>query len=166
MWGSDMGELHVDIFSDGFWNNDVIPTLSGDKGNNWNNAIASLTSYIGKTINIRFRGISGTNFNSDMALDAISITDPVALSEQEPEMVMQLFPNPTNGIVNLIMYRVSSNTEISIADMNGKLVFNNTFIPNGNTINTNIDISNLNVGIYFISVKNNKGIINKKLLKF
>jgi len=166
MWGADMGELHVDIFSDSAWINDVIPALSGDKGNNWNNAIVPLNSYIGKTINIRFRGISGTNFNSDMALDAISITDPVGLNEQEPEMVMQLFPNPTNGLVNVIMYRVFSDTEISVTDLNGKIIFNNVFTPNGNTINTSIDLSHIDAGLYFISVKNNKGVINRKLLKF
>lgn len=166
MWGSDMGELHVDVFSDGVWNNDVIPVFTGDKGNTWNTAVVPLSAYIGKTINIRFRGISGANFNSDMALDAISITDPVGLNNQEPEMIMQLFPNPTNGLIYLEIYRVPSETEILITDVNGKIVYKSKVQPYGNTVNTTINLENTNAGIYFITIKNNLGIINKKLLKF
>lgn len=35
MWGPAMGELHVDIFSQGGWINDVIPAIVGNQGNQW-----------------------------------------------------------------------------------------------------------------------------------
>ncbi len=75
MYGTTMGELHVDILADGIWYLDVITPLSGNKGNSWNQLAINLISYVGKTINIRFRGITGNGTLSDLALDDFKIED-------------------------------------------------------------------------------------------
>lgn len=75
MYGADMGELHVDILFNGQWINDIMPVLSGDQGNQWLQASVDLTSYIGDIVNIRFRGNTGNDFTSDMAIDDISINE-------------------------------------------------------------------------------------------
>lgn len=68
-----MGELHVDIFDGSGWVNDVIVPFVGNQGANWQEAQVDLNPYKGKVINIRWRGITGSDFRSDIAIDAVSI---------------------------------------------------------------------------------------------
>lgn len=75
MYGSNMGELHVDVYTQGGWVNDVIPAISGDQGNNWLQAVVNLSPWSGDVINIRFRAVTGPDFDSDIALDDINIVD-------------------------------------------------------------------------------------------
>lgn len=79
MFGGDMGELHVDIQDSSGWNLDVMTPITGNQGNNWQQASVSLGSYVGQTIVIRFRGITGTGFESDIALDDINIYNSIVL---------------------------------------------------------------------------------------
>ncbi len=79
MYGADMGELHVDVFDGTNWLLDVAPAQSGNRGNLWYFVEVDLSAFSGKSINVRFRGITGASFRGDMALDDISITHmPVA----------------------------------------------------------------------------------------
>ena len=75
MFGGDMGSLHLDIFADGAWTNDIIPAIVGNQGNAWFDATADLTAWVGKSVKLRLRGITGTSFESDIALDDLRITD-------------------------------------------------------------------------------------------
>ena len=88
LYGAAMGELHVDVIAEGAWTLDVMPVLSGNKGNSWQSATVNLAAFNGKVINVRFRGITGNNFTSDMALDDINIiessTPPVAAFTGSP----------------------------------------------------------------------------------
>ncbi len=73
MFGADMGTLHVDVFANDVWTNDVIPALSGNQGALWNEATVNLAPFVGNIINIRFRGNTGIDYTSDMAIDDINI---------------------------------------------------------------------------------------------
>jgi PKD repeat protein len=75
MYGGNMGSLHFDVYSNGVWTNDVIPSISGNQGDIWNTVTVSLTNYIGSVINIRVRGITGNGFESDIAIDGFNIFD-------------------------------------------------------------------------------------------
>jgi len=74
--------------------------------------------------------------------------------------LVSLFPNPA---VNTIEVKISANSdnywELSIFDMQGHLVFNNSF--NGNS--TKINISKLNNGLYFLQLKNKDNTIIKNI---
>lgn len=71
MFGDVIGELHLDINQGGIWINDLIPPIVGDNGDVWQQQIVDLTPYAGNTIKLRFRGITGVGFRSDIALDDI-----------------------------------------------------------------------------------------------
>ncbi len=71
MFGVNMGSLHIDLFSNGVWNNDIGPALTGDQGNNWNNMSVDLTAYAGNSVKLRIRAITGNGFGSDIAIDDI-----------------------------------------------------------------------------------------------
>lgn len=74
MLGADMGELHIDIFDGNNLYTDVIPPITGDQGNSWKEGQVSLAGF-GPLVQIRFRGITGTGFASDIAIDDISVTN-------------------------------------------------------------------------------------------
>jgi len=74
MYGNNMGSLHVDLFVGGLWQEDIVAAFSGDLGNVWNIATVDLAPYVGKTIKVRLRGITGAGFTSDIAIDDIQLT--------------------------------------------------------------------------------------------
>ncbi len=78
MYGGDMGELHVDVFTQGGWVNDVIPAITGNQGNSWQQAVLNMMPWAGDVINVRFRAVTGNNFESDIALDDINIIESSA----------------------------------------------------------------------------------------
>ncbi|MBN1339078.1 MAG: choice-of-anchor D domain-containing protein [Bacteroidales bacterium] len=69
MYGTAMGSLHLDAFAGGVWVNDIMTAISGNQGNAWYEKTLDLTSYAGQSVKFRFRGITGTNYTSDMAID-------------------------------------------------------------------------------------------------
>ncbi len=75
MLGTSMGELHVDILADGEWIQDITTPLIGNQGSGWLERIVDLSPYVGKIINLRFRGITGSDWSSDMAIDDIEVKD-------------------------------------------------------------------------------------------
>lgn len=76
MYGADMGVLHVDVFDGQQWHLDVTPAVQGDQGNQWHTNIVYLDAFAGGgPILLRFRGRTGADYRSDMALDAIEIFD-------------------------------------------------------------------------------------------
>ncbi|MCI5056439.1 MAG: PKD domain-containing protein, partial [Flavobacteriales bacterium] len=79
MFGSDMGELHVDINANGVWTNDVVSPIVGNKGNAWYTLNVPLSSYVNQTVYFRIRGITGSGYQSDLAIDDINIFDSTPL---------------------------------------------------------------------------------------
>jgi PKD repeat protein/cation transport regulator ChaC len=76
MYGVDMGTLSIQASVDGgsTWSADLW-SLSGDQGNQWNEAVISLSSYAGETnVMFRFTGATGDNWHSDMAIDDFSVS--------------------------------------------------------------------------------------------
>lgn len=95
MWGTDMGELHVDINNGNGWVLDVTPAIVGDQGNNWLFREIDLTAYSGNIVQLRFRGIVGNAFRSDIAIDDIEINEPIA-----KELSLESFITPNSSSCN------------------------------------------------------------------
>ncbi len=73
MYGSNMGTLHVDILQDGSWINSIW-SLSGNQGNSWSVATIDLSAFDSPETQIRFRGVTGGSYRSDIAIDDMEIT--------------------------------------------------------------------------------------------
>ena len=164
MRGGDMGSLHVDIFNGSLWILDVIPPISGDQGSEWNQAGMSLSQYVGDIIKIRFRGITGTEYQSDMAIDDINIDNTVSIYENELSNQIMLYPNPSNQSTTIGISLMDAVAEsFIVTNVLGEVVHRETALnlSNGSyTLNTN-DLSN---GLYFIDVRTSKGHVTKQLL--
>lgn len=69
MYGATIGTLNIDVeypVGTGTFTN--VWTLSGNQGDNWNEAIVSLAAYTGQTVGIRIQGICSTSYTGDIAV--------------------------------------------------------------------------------------------------
>jgi len=78
MLGTQMGELHLDIYFGGNWILDVTPAIVGNQGPNWNYRSVDLSAYTGNIVKLRFRAITGGGFSSDIAIDDVAIVEPLS----------------------------------------------------------------------------------------
>lgn len=166
MYGTDMGSLSVDILSNGAWTNNVW-TMSGNKGNTWFNANINLAPWSGQKINVRWRGITGANFLSDMALDAISVTSSTGLNEISQVKGVSVYPNPGNGMFNLVMTGLQ-NTEVNytVIDVTGKEVAKGNLGTRSGDVNTTINIEEYAAGVYTLVLYRGETTDYIKLCKF
>jgi hypothetical protein len=76
MYGADMGELHVDVYDNGVWTLDAMPPLVGQyqtsETDPWIRTAVDLTGFTSPVL-VRFRGITGAGFTSDMAVDDVTV---------------------------------------------------------------------------------------------
>jgi len=96
MYGAAMGSLHLDVYDNGTWVNDVMPAISGNQGNQWLEKVVDLTAYAGKLVKFRFRGITGTGSTSDMAIDDFTIQGTLADMQVNLKAFLE---GPFNGTV-------------------------------------------------------------------
>tara|TARA_B100000768_G_scaffold8782_1_gene9099 strand:- start:1673 stop:5851 length:4179 start_codon:yes stop_codon:yes gene_type:complete len=77
MYGSNMGDLSVDISTDSgaTWTQEW--TVSGDQGDQWFETILDLSSYSG-SISVRIHAETGTGFRSDIAIDFLRFMEAPA----------------------------------------------------------------------------------------
>lgn len=73
MYGRDMGMLSLQVSLDNGNSWTTIWTESDNQGNQWLNANVDLTSYQSPATKLRFAGLTGDGFRSDMAVDDIVI---------------------------------------------------------------------------------------------
>jgi hypothetical protein len=166
MFGTGMGDLHVDLFAFNLWTSDIIPPIQGNKGNSWQQAVVPLSSYAGQVVNVRFRGITGTNGTSDMAIDNVRVYDPTGVNHLAADAGIKVYPNPSDGTFNLSFTKAISISSISITTLDGKMIYkdSNEIVANGNTT-IPIKLNNTPAGIYLLSIQTENGKVNRKLIK-
>jgi hypothetical protein len=77
----------------------------------------------------------------------------VGLMEEQAELFIQLYPNPSSGQVQLeLSGRFEGNIEMTVMNMNGSIVEQNTVARGSNTI----DLNNQAKGIYFVQLTGDK----------
>ncbi len=81
MFGAAMGSLSVDVLADGVWATDVWKFIGQQQladTDSWVTQIVDLSAYAGKSrVVIRLRGVTGSGFTSDMAVDDIQVVESV-----------------------------------------------------------------------------------------
>jgi hypothetical protein len=76
MWDDNyntMGTLHLDIGINDVWTEDVMTPISGNQGDQWLEKVIDLSDWEGQVIRLRFRGITGADWASDICIDDFSI---------------------------------------------------------------------------------------------
>ena len=93
------------------------------------------------------------------SLTALTVfVEPCLSISEKINSNIQLFPNPTIGLINFIASSKIKNIEI--IDFQGKIVIKETF----NSLNAEMDLEVLQKGIYFCNVLTSKGSTYKKII--
>lgn len=89
----------------------------------------------------------------------------VSIDEQNKEIVLDTYPNPSNGIFNLnIKLSETNSLKLNIIDSEGQIVYHKRIFNNLNEINEQIDLSNHAAGVYFIQMLTEGTIKTKKII--
>jgi hypothetical protein len=164
MYGGDIGELHVDIYDGLGWQLDVTPAVMGDQGNDWFQEIVNLSAYSGSVIQIRFRGITGNGWQSDVSLDDINIDmEGLSISEISQDASIQVYPNPSDGdVVVSFDFDQHSCSQILVLDAVGKevAVFGNIGIQGS----LNLNLTNLSAGSYSLRFIVEDSVYNRRIV--
>jgi hypothetical protein len=149
MSGADMGSLHVDVFDGVQYDLDVW-TISGDQGDSWRHTLLDLANYQGQVINIRFRGVTGMDYQSDIALDDIGLESAFNIPVNNL-ISFQIFPNPVDEKL-LVSFAGIDNKEalLTIYDVLGKRVLTEKLSPLTNT--HEINSTNFPEGSYVVAI--------------
>ena len=103
---------------------------------------------------------------SNSSTRIINVTSDVNINENNSLSNLRVYPNPANDMVN-IHYNNDAKGDINIRvnDMIGKTVQNISLKKPGELLQTKIDITGLERGIYFIEVNDGKNKTIKKIIK-
>ncbi len=104
MFGSSMGDLYLDIMSDGEWINDVMG-FHGDQGPEWQEAGLNLSPY-GDVIKLRFRCRVGDNAFSDIAIDDVHIFNDFSAMETHFNTIWD-----GNGVDHMNFYALTASID-------------------------------------------------------
>lgn len=148
-----MGELHLDISVDGVWKNDVITAISGNQGDTWLEQTLDLNPYIGDRVILRFRGITGDSWESDIGLDDIKILGDLTGIGYIGSNVPSSFGLHYFG--SRIHYRIPENknpVNIVLYNLQGKLV--KTLVNGSIKVGCySIPLRNFATGLYFVKLE-------------
>lgn len=113
---------------------------------------------INDTTNIVFNDTLETNLTNFTAY----FTSTIGLDELNTAFT--IYPNPTNDILNIVTKNLSiSNAFYEVIDMGGKILLSGN-MGNSN-LQTTINVSILEQGVYFIRVKTSEGLRSMKFVK-
>jgi len=79
---------------------------------------------------------------------------------------MKLYPNPTEGLLNIELSGFSDELNISLISLNGSIVYSESvtnYSPD-KILKRQIDLSRFGIGVYFVRVTNNEEIDTKRVL--
>jgi len=138
MYGNNMGTLDVDISTNGGLSYPTtLWTQTGQVQNSsnrpWRLVTLDLAAYLGQNVKIRFRGTTGNNFRSDMAIDDVSL---VATTLAKPEINVS-----GNGIVinsGDTTPITNDNTDFGAIDVGVGSQTNSFSINNSGSLNLNL----------------------------
>lgn len=107
---------------------------------------------------VRFAFVNTTFNGFKLYVDSIEVTTKNPLSTVEEEKLnLSVFPNPTQGVLNLTIQNKASIEQIFVLDATGRELFS--------THQNQLDISGYPDGIYFVRVQTTLGILTRKVIK-
>lgn len=165
MRGGDMGSLHVDVHDGTTWMNDIVPAVSGSQGTQWQQQVVDLSAYMGSTIVLRIRGVTGPDWQSDIALDGINIADDGTISVEEVVRndLFSMFPNPTSGLLSILFTEENaSDRSMVVYDAQGKVVMER-LIPAGME-RYDWDMTGMQSGLFTVMINVGERVITERLV--
>jgi subtilisin-like proprotein convertase family protein len=108
-----------------------------------------------------FNGDDGTlnSWAIEICTQAITLT-----SEDFTINDLAIYPNPNNGNFN-VQFTSNSSNEINVGvhDMRGREIFTKTYTNNG-LFNENLQLNNVQTGIYMVTIQDGSSKVTKKIV--
>ena len=73
MRGDNIGSLHLDVYLNDKWINDIVAPVIGHQSSSWQQFNADIAPYAGQVVVFRIRGRTGGGWKTDMAIDDFSL---------------------------------------------------------------------------------------------
>ena len=96
-----------------------------------------------------------------LIVDTFSVTQPLSNSEFL-DTKFSLTPNPAKDFINVTNSEAIFVNSISITDLNGRVVKQNSY---SNVSDVQINISDLSSGVYMMNISSDRGSVTKKIIK-
>ena len=158
--GNSMDTLRVDVYDGTTWYMDQFK-IGGNQGNLWKKGQVDLTSFSGDIIKLRFTGTTGGNWDTDIAIDDINISDHTSIDNQELKQAISIYPNPTIGEFDLTIDNPKIDQVIvTIFDVYGRMVYSNSLV---NKVNQ-IELNGVSAGMYSVRISSKDQTITKKIV--
>jgi hypothetical protein len=103
---------------------------------------------------------TGGTTDTNLRLDTINFTSVLGTNEFASSN-FSVYPNPSNGIINIANDVNATVSAIAILDLNGRVVKSQTL----NTNENQITINELSAGVYMLKLATSQGVVSKKIVK-
>ncbi|MDN3643371.1 T9SS type A sorting domain-containing protein [Lutimonas halocynthiae] len=115
-------------------------------------------------------------YNVTTVLNGVTISDSITITVEncdsdsaddnsfEGDLSIQLFPNPTSGIIKIQTSTVNSDTDMHLINMNGKILYQETLKSQQGNFGKQLDLSNYTKGIYFLRFFSDQEQLVKKIV--
>ena len=97
-------------------------------------------------------------------IETVEIVVTVEDCSSNKKEEINLYPNPTRGIVNIHLPSQKNKLKISIISLDGKLILTKEIKADTNGVFTQIDLSTMKKGVYFLRMSNENFTETKKIL--
>jgi hypothetical protein len=135
--------FHTEVLTNA-WSSDAMQTVSVTITN-------TEQDFSGLTLRMYVRHFETTDMFR-FVVDNLSVSTTGSLSTEDFNLSdIKIYPNPTNGLINIAGIEANKINEILISNQLGQEVMN---LDLSQISNNSFDISDLNTGIYFVQLKN------------
>ncbi len=163
-------------FDGSFGNPGLIPTTGGTQNQSYQQTysltVPTPTNNINKYTSdnlyiVGFLAEYDSDINKRTVLNVVKekITtngETLGINENIEKLNLAVYPNPSNGILYLNSPKPVNTYQVKVLDLMGKCVFVDELFRVGNT--ATINASQLNSGIYFLSISSESGIFTEKIV--
>jgi N-acetylneuraminic acid mutarotase/aspartokinase-like uncharacterized kinase len=139
-------------------------TAAGANTYTWSTTSNSTSIVVSPTASATYT-LNGTNANG--CSNVTTITQSVSLctgivSSSLKEIAVGLYPNPTNGVLNIALSSLSENVNVELYNNMGQLILSQKVIA----LNSDLNLENAANGIYSIRItENGKAVFTSKIVK-
>ena len=141
----------------------LLEAYRSDNGENWTK-VDSKEIIMSSTVSYGLVTGSGNTVDVGHArIDhvAVELKDSSLSLQQLEKLDFSLYPNPTNGIINIDYANFFGGEKLQVIDIQGRVLVTQEL----EKTNSTVDISNLSPNVYFLKISNSKGQLGiKKLL--
>jgi len=114
-------------------------------------------------------GASFYNFETEFgrfAIHEFGIGEITTTGEEINPFVVTAYPNPATTRLNIeVKGYHTKKVSISLQNAMGITVFEKNYFINGNSLDSELDLSNYPSGVYMLQVKSDSKIVTKKIIK-